>query len=458
MNALSPNREAEGTPKVLVLSGEYADDAGDFPGLWVKRLVDHSTRFCEPKVVAPIPCRLPFGGLRRGQRRDGGISDSRGAGVEVFHPRFVLGPGGLRHAVEWATYSMAVGRTVARLRRVFPFELIHAYSTYPDGCVAVRLGRRYHVPVIISDRTRWGRWMDDSPMVCRQSVRAVRECTFHIAVSGAFRESIACYAGESEKSRVISDGVDGTVFALREDPRQPIANQILCVAAAGNAESVGGVLHAMRLLADAGQDTELVLAGQDFCNGERRDSGWLRQMASELALEGRVRFVGEQPVAELVRFMQESALLVLPGAAEGCRIGASRMVLLAALACGTPVVATRSGAEDIVNDQVGVLVAPGDPGELARGVKRVLARRADYDPGKLRAYSLDNFGLKVVGPRISDLYAEALDRCHWRTSSVAERTRGGESPFAQANMEGDGEDNRVPSGGVAGMSTRSLSE
>jgi len=87
------------------------------------------------------------------------------------------------------------------------------------------------------------------------------------------------------------------------------------------------------------------------------------------------------------------------------------VVLTEALACGTPVVATRCGGpEDIVNDQAGVLVPPDDPEALACGIEHVLDRRADYNPAQLRAYALDNFGLQTVGRRILNLYSEALER------------------------------------------------
>lgn len=87
------------------------------------------------------------------------------------------------------------------------------------------------------------------------------------------------------------------------------------------------------------------------------------------------------------------------------------MVLVEALACGTPVVATRCGGpEDIVTEEVGVLVPPEDPAALAAGIAQVLDRRGEYDAAKLRAYALERFGLESVGKRLEALYEEALSR------------------------------------------------
>lgn len=73
----------------------------------------------------------------------------------------------------------------------------------------------------------------------------------------------------------------------------------------------------------------------------------------------------------------------------------------------------------IFDDQVGLLVPPEDPGALARGIERVLERRADYDPAKLRAYALENFGLSEVRS-LANLYDIAVDR-----SSPRERLKAG---------------------------------
>ena len=102
--------------------------------------------------------------------------------------------------------------------------------------------------------------------------------------------------------------------------------------------------------------------------------------------------------------MQESALLVLPSRAES--LG---MVLVEALACGTPVVATRCGGPaDIVTDEVGELVPTEDPEALADGISRVLARRGSFDPARLRQHAIDRFGHESVVARIAGVYDAVL--------------------------------------------------
>ncbi len=125
---------------------------------------------------------------------------------------------------------------------------------------------------------------------------------------------------------------------------------------------------------------------------------------NELGLADRVEYAGKKPTPELVRYMQESALLVLPSRRESLGL-----VLAEALACGTPVVATRCGGpEDIVTDDVGVLVPPEDPEALAAGIEQALAQRDRFDARQLRAHALEHFGFDSVARRLEAVYREAL--------------------------------------------------
>ncbi len=204
--------------------------------------------------------------------------------------------------------------------------------------------------------------------------------------------------------RVVPDAVDGDIFTLPEQGQRPILDQIIFVGAIRPVKGVDVLLRAVRLLVDAGRDVKLILVGESYFRNYQKEYDRLRQMAADLGIASRANFAGKKPFAELVWDIQRSALLVLPSRAESFG-----MVLVEALACGTPVVATRCGGpEDIVSAEVGILVPPEDPQALAAGIAQVLDRRSDYDPAKLRAYALERFGLESVGKRLQELYAEAL--------------------------------------------------
>ncbi len=102
-------------------------------------------------------------------------------------------------------------------------------------------------------------------------------------------------------------------------------------------------------------------------DGPRR--GEYEALASELGVAAAVRFHGALTRDAIAPMMREADLLVLPSRTETFGI-----VVVEALACGLPVVATRVGAlPELVDSAAGVLVDPADPVALADGIAAALA-------------------------------------------------------------------------------------
>ena len=73
---------------------------------------------------------------------------------------------------------------------------------------------------------------------------------------------------------------------------------------------------------------------------------------------------------ELVALYRGAEALVFPSYYEGFGLP-----VIEAMACGTPVVAARATSLPEVVGDVGVLVDPGDPADIARGIEEARERR-----------------------------------------------------------------------------------
>jgi mannosyltransferase len=113
----------------------------------------------------------------------------------------------------------------------------------------------------------------------------------------------------------------------------------------------------------------LILGG--ISPGHPKYEGALQASVARHRLGDQVRFVdpGDR-VAELIPALD---IFVLPSRSEGMPA-----VVLEAMACALPVVATDVGAvrEEVVDGVTGLVVAPGDPAALAAALER-LARDAE---------------------------------------------------------------------------------
>ena len=392
-------------PRVLFLSRIYPSSAVPRLGLWVEGLAVHGAALRECQVVAPVPfCpNLPF--LPHDIRRHRSVPPREVRnGLIVHHPRIPTLPTARARPVEAALYFAGIVDCVDRVRESFPFDVIHAHFTHPDGWVAARLASRYDIPFVITEHASWRAWAAHSPLVLRQAREAMRACTFHVSVGTALRDEMAYHADAPAKLRIIPCDVDGDVFALPGADVRPAAHQVLFVGAVRHVKGVDVLLHAMRKLADEGRQDHLLIVGDAYFRAYARDEARVRALALELGIADRISFAAGMAHPEIARLMQQSAVLVLPSRRE--TLG---MVLVEALACGTPVVATDCGGPaDIVIPGAGLLVPLEDPAALAGAIARVVDRRAEYDPARLRASVVPKFSKENVAEQYGNLYSQAI--------------------------------------------------
>lgn len=127
------------------------------------------------------------------------------------------------------------------------------------------------------------------------------------------------------------------------------------------------------------------------------------EMAARLGLTDRVTFHGLKSKPEVAEFMRRADLFVLPSMWENLPC-----VLIEAMASGLPVVASKTGGvPEIVDQDTGVLVPPGDAPALAKGIADVLRSLDRYDhtviAGRAQRYSPAE-----VGRTIHSVYEQAL--------------------------------------------------
>ena len=144
----------------------------------------------------------------------------------------------------------------------------------------------------------------------------------------------------------------------------------------------------------------LLIAG----HGEERPA--LEAQAASLGVADRVRFLGFREDVEAV--IAALDVFALPSLNEGMG-----RVLIAAMALGVPVVATRvGGVPDVVEDgRQGLLVPPADPAALAEAIAAILGDRmraaAMGAMGRARA---ERFSLAVMLDRLAVLYRMTNDK------------------------------------------------
>jgi glycosyltransferase involved in cell wall biosynthesis len=190
-----------------------------------------------------------------------------------------------------------------------------------------------------------------------------------IAVSDSAREDIIARVGvASERVRVVHIGVDSDLYQPTPSVAK-VPGRILAMASADvPLKGLAPLLEAMAMLRAGRDDVEMVVVSK------HRHRSEVPATLKRLGLNGSVRFVSGVDEPALLKLYSEAEVAVVPSLYEGFSLPAVQ-----AMACGVPLVATTAGAlpEVVGRDgETGLMVRPGDPGQLAAALDLALGDRA----------------------------------------------------------------------------------
>lgn len=302
----------------------------------------------------------------------------------------------------------------SRLRHYRP-DVVHTWMYHADlmGGVAAKLAgvRRviWHLhnsdlsPQRVRGMTRWvvkalavlSRWIPETVISCSEA--AVR---VHSALGYA-----------AEKFVVIPNGVDTGRFVPSPEARAEVREElgigaerplIGLVARVDSQKNHHGFFRAVRLFFERGGDADFLLVGRDATPEHWQLPGW----RDETGRPERILLAG--PRDDVPRVM--TALDVATSSSLG---EAFPLVLVEAMACGTPCVATDVGDSALIVSDTGLIVPPDDADALAAAWRRMLSmpseERAQLGE-RARQRVTANYAIADVAERVWGLYRVPASR------------------------------------------------
>ena len=270
-------------------------------------------------------------------------------------------------------YGELAWRTLLNSRQGFDLVHVH-FPTVPGlfgGCLARVRSRPLVVTLHGSEMRQWSRQDGLKSRLSRATVRwSLRQADGVIAVGNELAEFAKGQGVLASRIWVIDMGVDCSCF--RPHPRDEVRRTLgltpdaPVVVFVGTLTAVKGAeyfVHAAAAL------TERLPAARWYLVGGGPLEAELRQLVAQLAMADRITLVGQRPVGEVAQWDAAADVLVMPSLAEGFGLAAAE-----AMACGTPVVASRvGGLQHLVEDGAhGFLVPPADPEAIANRVYQLL--------------------------------------------------------------------------------------
>lgn len=272
-------------------------------------------------------------------------------------------------------------------------DIIHTHVAVPAGYGAALLGKKYDIPVLLTEHA-YSPWAKPEGKAFSRFVAENAKIT---SVSTFLQKKLREEYGTD--SELLPNVVDTTTF---EKPRALLNDgvyRLVTISALRPGKCVDDTIRALKLLRDRGHigKFEFTVIG----NGQTE--ALYKQAAIDLDMTDCVKFVGRKSPEEAAQYLTHTDTLVMASSFETFGIPA-----LEALAAGVPVVCTKCfGPETFLNETCAEMCECENPEDLARAIKAMYERRGTFNEDALRAVA-KTYGSEAIANRALELYEELL--------------------------------------------------
>jgi len=265
-------------------------------------------------------------------------------------------------------------------RKIKTLDVLHVHHPFISGRQAINLGKRYNIPVVFTNHTRYHLQATYYvPFVTDGLSHAFFEaylpsftdkCDLVVAPSPGVKESLEDL-GVTCHIDVIPNGIEVPHF---QHPTSPFAKSHLgiseqatvaiTVSRLGPEKNLGFLLRSFTRLLDLEPNLHLVVIG----DGPDEES--LKETAYLFGLSSHVHWIGEVPYEDIPNWLAMGDFFVITSVNES-----HPLVVLEALAAGLPVLGIPSpGINGTVIDGVNGLISPENTDAFATQMRRLTAQ------------------------------------------------------------------------------------
>ncbi len=266
-------------------------------------------------------------------------------------------------------------------------DVIHAQVTIPSGYAAAVLGKKYNIPVVVTEHSSYfKRFFQDE--VYKKYGEYTLENSYFTTVSNYMAKDIKC--------DVIPNLVDTEYFNGKRAKIKDL--KLITVSALRKGKRIDDIIEALKIINEKYQiKATLTIIGDGFYEDKYKNR------CLELKMEDKVNFLGRLNKEEIRKELLRHNVFVIASEKETfCIPGVE------ALASGMPVVATKClGPEEYIDNKCGKLVDVGNIEEMAQKIVDVYQNIDKYDEEVLRKVASKYSALNVTNKAI-DIYQKLI--------------------------------------------------
>ena len=302
--------------------------------------------------------------------------------------------------------QLKISKALASSCNVKEFDVIHAYTLFTDGNLAMKMKKKHNIPYIVSIRnTDVNDFFKKLVHLRRRGVKIMRQAAFICFLSEAYRKQVfdkyvpKRYRAELfSKSIIIPNGIDrfwhsnilpSPSYEKFERIKQKEVNLVYAGRIDKN-KNTQAILKAMKLLEEEGWVTRLTVVGKIASKKEYK----------KVISSARATYISQQQKEKLIDIYRNNDMFVMPSFTESFGL-----VYAEAMSQGLPVVYTRGQGFDgqFPEGEVGYSAEANSVLSVAQAIKDI-AENYDEIAEKIAEKSL-KFSWKPIAEKYLELYS-----------------------------------------------------
>ena len=355
---------------VLVFTNLFPNKQKPHHGLFIKKRISFYKKIgFDPVVMVPIAWfpfykryNFHFWGFKR---------ETDFEGIKVIYFKYIHIP---KIGMLFQPFSILLSTLVVFLffKERKKIKFIDCHYLYPDGVAVYLLTKFYKLPYLLSARGSDVNVILRSPIPRKMILKSFSDSFKIIAVSQNLKDIILEYYSENKKISVIPNGVDPESFYLiphiGQNRKKNNFKRLLMV---GNLIEQKGQ-HLLIEALERARDFNYSLVAYFIGTGELAP---LIRSNFRIGNKIRLKLIGPVPNHFLVNYYNKMDLLCLLSESEG-----NPNVILEALACGLPVLATDVGdLRGLINGNNGHIIEKREINNIIDGLKFCLNKQWDRE-------------------------------------------------------------------------------
>ena len=277
-------------------------------------------------------------------------------------------------------------------------DIIHVHSSIWAGVVVSEIAREKNIPYVITEHR--GLFLKDKLPYNEDLILKIKKALDFavevLVVSSAMKQKIKKYTSNS--ITILPNMVDVNFFKSIKKKNKEAKISLVSV---GNLNKVKGfdiLIKAFANIVATNKNVELKIIGI----GEELSN--LRALSVSLKIEKFIEFSGYKTKKELLEVYQNADILISSSIIESFGV-----VIIEAMSCGLPIVATNSGGPaDIVNAENGFLAENKNANSLQTKIQLMIDNLSNFDASIIRANTIANYSEEVISRKLEKHLLECL--------------------------------------------------